>query len=611
MPAAAALCRWSLEVWKAASQGDSRAFSLSQLNSHWRTSLAGKQGSWRAARGPMAVARLEAARIGWQFTSPFELLDASGHRVSLVEMAPKMVQNLAVSSHHVRLEMRAAASLGAAHLPPGRVVVDPIIRISKAKGWTARQAGTIRAAAVGSVWTASRQLAAGYMVSGICSLCELADDTPCHRLYGCECDEARACREQFAPPDFVARALAAGPGSLMYERGLLTHPGWPPPTEEVATAFLVDGEQAELPGSMEGDLFVDGACYPHVVPDLARAGWAVVQHNPAGPRRAIYGRVWPPLPQTSQAAEWVAWAVAHQVASGPSRIFPDCLNVTRAHAKPLEAKLRHIFPFAGVVRSTLNDSSSRHIKGCVKAKAHFSLFDNMSYEFRQHTIAKKRADHFAKLGAKQHPGPSDEQSAGWLQGLESLGHFASLVTKNWQLWPKLPKAERPVLAPGVMPRRRVRGPTGPNAVKHAWTFGMGRWQCTPCAKTCMDDKSKGLFENRSCPSGGIPLPTRLARGASGHNLKIASCQGLVFVFCSTCGRWATMRFSGLFSPCCGSQSAAGQFAFARIARGEHPTLSVPDGPAHKVGDGGVVVHPVMRPAQIRVAALLARVRAKQ
>ena len=126
------------------------------------------------------------------------------------------------------------------------------MRVARAKGWTARQAGTIRAAAVGSLWTASRQLAAGYLVSGICPLCEVADDTPAHRLYGCECDEARACREQFAPTGFVERALAAGPGSFKYERGLLAHPGWPPPTGEVAISFLVDGEQAELPGSMEG-----------------------------------------------------------------------------------------------------------------------------------------------------------------------------------------------------------------------------------------------------------------------------------------------------------------------------------------------------------------------
>ena len=64
------------------------------------------------------MARLEAARLGWSFTSPFELLDASGHRVSLIEMAPKIVQSFAVSSHHARLEPRAAASLGVAHPPP-------------------------------------------------------------------------------------------------------------------------------------------------------------------------------------------------------------------------------------------------------------------------------------------------------------------------------------------------------------------------------------------------------------------------------------------------------------------------------------------------------------
>ena len=343
-------------------------------------------------------------------------------------------------------------------------------------------------------------------------------------------------------------------------------------------------------------------------PGLAGQSCSTIRMALAGSSMGLFG---PPLPQTSQAAEWVAWAVAHQVASGPSRIFSDCLNVTRAHAKPLESNLRHSFPFAGIVRSTLSDQGSRHIEGCIKVKAHLSLSHNMSHELRQRTMANERADHFAKLGAKQHPGPSEVQSAGWAQDLEDLGHFASLVANIWQLWPKLPKAERPVPVPGARPRRRARGPADPNAVKHSWAFGMGRWQCTSCAKACMDDKSRDLFKNRSCPSGGIPLLVRLARGASGHNLMVASCQGFDLVFCSTCGRWATMRFSGLFSPCCGGQSTAGTLALARIARGEHPTVSVLVGPAHKVGDDGVIIYPVMRPAQIRMAALLARVRAGQ
>eukprot|EP00972_Heterocapsa_arctica_P042793 6310539-Heterocapsa_arctica.AAC.1 len=62
--AVAALHRWSVEVWKAANQEDSRAFTLPQLRAHWQASTNHKsRDSWRTARGPMAIARLEAERI--------------------------------------------------------------------------------------------------------------------------------------------------------------------------------------------------------------------------------------------------------------------------------------------------------------------------------------------------------------------------------------------------------------------------------------------------------------------------------------------------------------------------------------------------------------------
>jgi len=168
---------------------------------------------------------------------------------------------------------------------------------------------------------------------------------------------ARELREALAPESFLARARAAPPGSLKFERGILSHPEWPPPPEEVGAAFLVDVEEAQLPGAMDGYMFVDGACYPHVIPDLARAGWAAVQHNLVGSSRVIYGPVWPPPPQTPQAAEWVAWAVAHQVACGPSKVYPDCLNVTRAHDRPLQAKLWHANRFGVITRSTLSSAT--------------------------------------------------------------------------------------------------------------------------------------------------------------------------------------------------------------------------------------------------------------
>eukprot|EP00972_Heterocapsa_arctica_P095805 14132721-Heterocapsa_arctica.AAC.1 len=69
----------------------------------------------------MAVARLQAARIGWKFEGPFKLITATGMAVSMVEVSPKMIQTMAVQSHQVKLEQKAAINLGATNLDSEKV----------------------------------------------------------------------------------------------------------------------------------------------------------------------------------------------------------------------------------------------------------------------------------------------------------------------------------------------------------------------------------------------------------------------------------------------------------------------------------------------------------
>eukprot|EP00972_Heterocapsa_arctica_P065579 9678265-Heterocapsa_arctica.AAC.1 len=90
---------------------------------------------------------------------------------------------MAVQSHHVKLEQTTAINLGATNFDSDRVVLQPITRIVNLKKMLPWQSGLIRAAAVGRLWTGSRQKQAGYQVDGICHLCFEADDTPFHRLY--------------------------------------------------------------------------------------------------------------------------------------------------------------------------------------------------------------------------------------------------------------------------------------------------------------------------------------------------------------------------------------------------------------------------------------------
>ena len=266
-PASAALHRWAMEVWQAAGLRDPRGFSLTQLRAVWQASSSRGQDTWRGPRGPMSVARLEAARLGWAFQGPFEILLATGDVVSLIGVSPRMVQQLAIQAHHVLLE--AATNLGAITPTSNRVVLDPIMRIARAKKWLPWQSGLIRAAVTGGLWTGSRQKESGYKVDGICPLCLLADDTPFHRFFLCEACGAE--RDVVVDQSFLARASSAGPSSIKFERGILMHPGsdWPSPSGDEGTVFLIEGETGHEARHMEGDIYVDGACSPTLCPTCA------------------------------------------------------------------------------------------------------------------------------------------------------------------------------------------------------------------------------------------------------------------------------------------------------------------------------------------------------
>eukprot|EP00972_Heterocapsa_arctica_P048408 7137707-Heterocapsa_arctica.AAC.1 len=70
----------------------------------------------------------------------------------MIEVSPKMIPSMAVQSHQVKLEQKAAINLGATNVDSDRVVLQPIIRIVNSKKMLPWQSGLIRAAAVGGIF---------------------------------------------------------------------------------------------------------------------------------------------------------------------------------------------------------------------------------------------------------------------------------------------------------------------------------------------------------------------------------------------------------------------------------------------------------------------------
>ena len=79
---------------------------------------------------------------------------------------------------------------------------------------------------------------------------------------------------------------------------------------------------------MWGPVFVDGSCTAFKYKVLNRAAWSVAMVDEQGELVArISGTVWASLPQTPQAAEYVALGAAAELCTKEAWIYDDCSNV--------------------------------------------------------------------------------------------------------------------------------------------------------------------------------------------------------------------------------------------------------------------------------------------
>ena len=91
---------------------------------------------------------------------------------------------------------------------------------------------------------------------------------------------------------------------------------------------------------MQGLLYQDGSSVPHVLAELARASWAVVQVDDAGrPVAQVNGVVPSYLPQTAPVAEWCSYSAVTDFAVGDTFAHQDRKAVVDELSKPLKLQL--------------------------------------------------------------------------------------------------------------------------------------------------------------------------------------------------------------------------------------------------------------------------------
>ena len=327
----AAIERWAAEVWAAAG-GDSQCFSFGYLAATWYALRAyAVDASWSSARGPIGIAHLELARIGWEWTEPFAIHDAAGAAHCLLTRSPKAIAHALCLGNLHQLGNQLAHRDGASSLSPGtRVLYEPVLRFLAGRHADARGKGLVRNLFANGIWTRSRAADAGYAVSRLCELC--GNDTGCedtlhHRLWACQAPSARVARAAVQGVEATAaRARAAGGGSPLFCHARAYHDcgAWPQPTDNGRVLFMlpnadgglgeVDFEAWRVRAAQHERCYTDGSAFSHPCRGLARAGWAAVfTSDDGGLVAAVSAPVWDNLHQSSGCAEWNALCGVLQV----------------------------------------------------------------------------------------------------------------------------------------------------------------------------------------------------------------------------------------------------------------------------------------------------------
>ncbi len=217
--------------------------------------------------------------------------------------------------------------------------------------------GIMRSVLCNAVWTNDRAHQADSRVSPACRLCGAPRDTLFHRIWHCPCTAEE--RDAIAGPQLIRRARAAGETDRFFTTGVFPHPAdvWPSAAQEPDIRVTRhDGGAADGRLLLQGHFYPDGSCTTHIIPELRRASLAVFIKNEKGEDvMTVDTPLWRELPQTPQAAEYSAYAVATQYLGGPSTLHGDCENVVRDAAAKPKVQLRASRRYAGIMRFTHAD----------------------------------------------------------------------------------------------------------------------------------------------------------------------------------------------------------------------------------------------------------------
>ncbi len=575
-------------VWRAtaaATNSGSPDLTLPELRAAWEAldkealrDGARRRRRWDRVKGPLGACYLSIDRLGWRMEGPFTLVDDKGIEHQILSHSPAMWADL-VRGAVVRNHERRAAEVLARRdksFEGRRICLDHIRPMLTPPSNRKRKArldplgyGIARALACNAIWTNGRANELDASCSPDCALCGKARDTLHHRLWWCEATEE--LRKRMISQRLCQRARREGAESQFFVTGIMPHPAdvLPSPVEAPRiTVKRYDGGPTDGELNFQGHFYVDGSCSTHAIPELRRAGWAVVVTTPEGrPIASISSPLWRDLPQSPQAAEFVAHAAAVQYMAGPSIVFGDCENVVRqATARP-KVRVAPGKKYSGVMRDVLKyPQRLAHQEQFRKVKAHVNIDALENEEDKRHARGNAWADELAKEAARSQPAPTPAE-----QGIldvdiadaRSIVKYAAEALRKWPPLDRKASGEKRQAGRRKEPRKEEEA--------HDWQFLDGAWRCTRCLRCAIGATGNPGGSRGKCTAIGTDEKAKEAQ-MQGHSVAIVESDGLPVIFCARCGAWTARRKRGTAKPCRGWPTGAGKQALFNINRGKHPWL---------------------------------------
>ena len=580
-PATAPILQWVRTAWKGGSEADGQA-TLDELSTAWREAeddrgnLIAHDGTrrWSQVRGPLGAMFLSLDRIGWYTCDGRTFLDDLGITRDIMSFTPAAWKGFLKASVQRMHERDLGLKTGYPELRGRRACVDVVRRVARSSKTPKEGARLLTTNACNGIWTKTRAKAAGYeLEDSLCELCGLHEDTIHGRVWKCQHPPVKLARELAASPAIIRAALKAGPNCALYNRGIFAHPAedYPEPAALSNTHCTQEGRVCPSANcEFRGKIFVDGSCDQHMINDLKRAGWGAVAIDERGEVVATARGVIPSdTTQSSQSGEYGALACVALLATGPARIFSDCLNVVKAWNAP-SGKEDVRKAYGTYTRFAKHPHGDNYVESVEWIKAHQDLKKAAGDPTTlAHAKANDAADGQANEGRKMHPQPSPVQA---LEVKRLCWHATAAcraIAATLPLWPRL-KHQQSRTARGNATGWAAEAPN--RTEKHSWQTGRGgKPFCSKCLCFSRTEKPSLKRTKERCPGRADCLAEH--GHLWGHEVLETNCGGTPLLICGTCGVWSEHMTRGLATPCRGTKGNQVKTSLKRTrGDGRHPLL---------------------------------------